>query len=137
MHTKRIARGAAWLDKECPNWFEKIDERWLTPDNDSCVLGQLHGDFNTYMKRRYFIPDWLEYFIGSDSRFAMLGVLAPNMIVGVRFMLRFGFNPVRETDAEWREAWVREIRARKQAKLDRESMFVPKEWEKKDIPLAV
>lgn len=36
------ARGAAWLDKHCPKWWEHIDILELKMNNSSvCILGQL------------------------------------------------------------------------------------------------
>lgn len=42
----RVARGAAWLDKNEPGWEGRIDLAKLNLANGCrCVLGQLKGDF--------------------------------------------------------------------------------------------
>lgn len=43
---KRVQRGADLLDRELPNWFNRIDTVELNQESAShCVLGQLYGDW--------------------------------------------------------------------------------------------
>lgn len=53
-------RGAAWMDKHCPNWVDEIDlTRLALEDSSACVLGQtttcLLPDFEQF-------PDWRPYY---------------------------------------------------------------------------
>lgn len=44
---RRIGRGAALLDRECPGWEAEVDPASIRVDEgESCVLGQLHGDYH-------------------------------------------------------------------------------------------
>lgn len=105
MHTKRIARGARFMDREFPGWETRVDASRLNPDDPrDCALGQETGDFEDFMDRRYFTgwrdsrdPHWFE---------------VPSLAIGGTFMLRHGFSTIRETDEQWRAAWTAEIEKR-------------------------
>ena len=44
---KRVKRGIKWLDKEKPNWINKVFFRKLSMGSTStCICGQVFGDFN-------------------------------------------------------------------------------------------
>lgn len=44
---KRVDAGAVWLDKNFPDWLQKIDLKHLRLDSScSCVLGQVFGDYS-------------------------------------------------------------------------------------------
>ena len=125
MHTERIARGAAWLDKEMPDWYTKIDTDHLYHTDDGCIIGQLFGDFSSYVNRRYFISKSIDDFAG-ESRFGFMAILLPNVALAVRFMIGNGFVTIRETPTQWRDAWIKEI----QTRLDKHIPdHVPTEWE--------
>jgi hypothetical protein len=57
---------AAKLDKDCPDWYERVDTGKLNLlDNDNCVLAQVYGDWTVgfqhvvaYRPPLCFIFDW-------------------------------------------------------------------------------
>lgn len=51
---KRVNRGAAYLDEVDPAWHERIDPETLElRSGESCVLGQLHGEFRLGLRRSH------------------------------------------------------------------------------------
>lgn len=45
-YSKSVARGAAWLDKQSPDWYTKINVDRLDLDsNRNCVCGQVFGSY--------------------------------------------------------------------------------------------
>ena len=121
MHTKRIARGARWLDKQEPDWFDRIHPYSLDPDSDrGCIIGQVFGSFERYWRRRYFMP--------SQYAHPKLELLLPNTWVAIWLMARRGFATVREGTWPWIEAWKDEIDKRKKARDESEKLYVPTEW---------
>lgn len=109
--TRRVARGAAYLDGEDPTWFERVD--WVNldlGDGGLCVLGQLYGHFT-----------WAPFHAWENA-------------------VRFGFDrsqrwPVRESYGALTRAWVAEIDTRRRrADLDRSgrraAAFVDRLWQR-------
>lgn len=49
---ERVERGADFLDDADPGWYRRVDAASLElGSGDSCVLGQLHGDFRLGLGR--------------------------------------------------------------------------------------
>lgn len=49
---ERVARGARFLDERDPGWYQRVNPVTLElADGQSCVLGQLHGDFRLGLSR--------------------------------------------------------------------------------------
>jgi len=119
MHTKRIARGARWLDKKYPGWYKRVNVNYLDPGSSTdCVIGQTVGNFDEIWNKRYFMTDWMMT--------RRVWFLFPNIWIGLLSMYRKGFDTVRETDWQWKEAWANEINKRKDQNIP---MYVPIEWE--------
>lgn len=53
----RAAAGAAWLDQHEPGWVNLIDLGELDlGECESCILGQLVGDFEDAVQRHQLVP---------------------------------------------------------------------------------
>ena len=93
---ERVARGAAWLDKEKPGWREDINLDALTMSSCSrCVLGQLYRDF-----------------LGGLS---VLRDSQPPGTINSVLATQYGFDRGCEGESEWamlKTAWTREISKR-------------------------
>lgn len=130
MHTKRIARGARWLDRQAPDWFTKVDITRLDPYSDSrCVVGQVFGSFEKKTQR--FVPNLDDR--GAFRNAVSMGVLwGLNPIVWhhIFVTIRRGFVVGSlASEGEWREAWRHEIKKREhsQERLA-EFLYVPEEF---------
>jgi hypothetical protein len=54
---ERINKGAALLDRKCPNWHEEIDlSRLDLSCTENCILGQLYGGFTTGVRQVLWRP---------------------------------------------------------------------------------
>jgi hypothetical protein len=50
-YVRRVKRGVKLLDRKVPNWRSKIDLKEFDITHCAkCVLGQILGDFNNYIK---------------------------------------------------------------------------------------
>lgn len=42
----RVARGAAWMDEQTPDWFRQVnDDTFDVADCETCIWGQVYGGF--------------------------------------------------------------------------------------------
>ena len=49
---KKAAAGARWMDKKLPGWHRQVNPKSLDIGiDDSCILGQCFGSFNTERKK--------------------------------------------------------------------------------------
>lgn len=121
MHTRRIARGARWLDENySPEWAGLIRIEDLNPDSDEkCVIGQIEGSFELLMERRYRLTTAI--WDRLHPRFEFVGYLLPGTWLALLWAFSHGFVVARESDYMWRLAWEREIR-------DRQKLYVPIRW---------
>jgi hypothetical protein len=55
----RVARGALWLDRTCPDWDKNVAERLDVSSWETCVLGQLSCDYDPAAAATEFEPAWL------------------------------------------------------------------------------
>lgn len=109
MHVKRIARGANYLDRHEDDWWDQTNPHRLDPgSNEECVIGQVYGDFNWFLGRRFFLPT-------SMAKKHLL--TRPWWPIAYAWCTFHGFDTIRETDSEWKAAWVDEITARRAAKM--------------------
>jgi len=116
MHTKRIARGARWLDKHAkPGWYNRVQPHRLNPlDNRDCAYGQAIGDFGAYCDRHYR-TGWIDSFDGFS--YGLLMTIWPGTWLALRWSYRNGFLQCRESKSEWKGAWIEEIQQRRNADL--------------------
>lgn len=57
-YAERIQRGMAYLDRVNPGWIYKVDVMRLKLSNcTKCVLGQLYGNYRTYVKQLGYKTD--------------------------------------------------------------------------------
>ena len=87
----RVARGAALLDQDLPDWEKRVTLETLDiASRDACILAECYGGYHAGLKK--------------------LGV-------GVRSARSLGFNLYSPLDAQaLRDAWRRFITARREAK---------------------
>ena len=53
---ERAAQGAAYLDDADPGWYRHVEADSLAlSDGQSCILGQLHGDFRLGLIRAHLL----------------------------------------------------------------------------------
>lgn len=87
----RAKRGAAWLDKQFPGWFKRVNPLYLDISSPHyCVVGQLFGNYN---------EDWYKK-------------------VAYSFQYSHGFHIRVMKDKNWKkqtDAWKKEISYRRQA----------------------
>lgn len=140
MHTKRIAHGAAWMDRHAPaDWYRRIDTERLNQTDRGCVIGQVFGDFDTYTERR-FLLGWLPDGVSrTQTAIQVAGMfLWPGSWALFAWMGSNGFASIREQDSEWREAWATEIHKRILRDQKREQEAAPLRWDTPiDAPLYV
>lgn len=93
------AAGAKYMDETVPKWFKSIDlERLNLQDIESCILGQIHGNYHDALD---------ELFDGVEEESGRLGFTIPD----------------NEEDAVYKngypaltQAWKDQILARRQSK---------------------
>ena len=94
---ERVAKGAAFLDKKCPDWEDRIDLNLLEISSWSwCLLGQLYGDYDTGVDRLRIY--W------SSKKWNFGFTISPETKIGAEF-------------TELTQAWKEEILARRERKM--------------------
>lgn len=109
MHTDRVARGACWLDKQDPAWYEKVNPRTIQPCSDTrCVIGQVYGSYSERITKR-----WCGFTAPRSALLAGLILLIyPPLWAQLAFTYSHGFGDFKSL-RHWRAAWEREIETRK------------------------
>lgn len=106
-YREQVNRGAKALDEINPGWANRISLKTLAMETcDSCVLGQVYGDYEHGCHEAYRSNVWPRGWLASEMGFTLLTELQdlyqdPEDVILERF---------RELADDWREAIQERIR---------------------------